>query len=163
MKKIFLVALVVSLLLVLVFGLGAYFSQKTIARKQSVTYQYGDELILHNQVNEALDYTNKVLRTDLVYALLGNRCQLPNDAKGLKSRYAAFEIEGVPVSSTPQQNPDSPSGCFVKVIYGQGSAKLDSPLLRNKLLYLEFTNGGEFVIIPAKSTLDKKYWISIKK
>ncbi|MCV2509119.1 MAG: hypothetical protein N4Q32_01620, partial [Neisseriaceae bacterium] len=75
----------------------------------------------------------------------------------LKSKYASFDIEGKPILANIN-DPYADSGCLVKITYGQGTVNNYSNEIKDKVLYLSFTNGGDFVIIPQKSTLDKRYW-----
>jgi type IV pilus assembly protein PilA len=53
-------------------------------------------------------------------------------------QYAKIEVQGTPASVLSSTQDDDPSGCFLKVTYGQGTLGTQvSSLINQKILYLD--------------------------
>ncbi|QRN41121.1 MAG: hypothetical protein GKC53_03045 [Neisseriaceae bacterium] len=137
-----------------------YISHRNISKKKINTQnQYSLDLIINNQINEAINFVDNNIASSLVQSLMENQCQLKfySRSEPLKSKYASFYIEGEPVLANID-DPYADSGCLVRITYGQGSVNNYSNEIKDKVLYLSFTNGGNFIIVPKKTTLERKQW-----
>ena len=89
-------------------------------------------------------------------ALLHEHC-VEEEKRQQRSYYASFLISGQPLP-VHLADPQSDSGCHLLIVFGQGEADDSAADIKNKRLYLYFTNRGKFLVDPKHSTLQKEYW-----
>jgi|GEM_PF-1588927 hypothetical protein len=157
MKKSLLVAVTVFVLVILVLSAEGFWAYQVIAKQQRLQLlsKPADNLIIDQQLSEVYQFSQQI-EHQITRALLHEHC-IAEEKRQQRSYYASFLVSGQPL---PEHlaDPQSDSGCHLLIVFGQGEVDDSAADIKNKRLYLYFTNGGKFLVDPKYSTLQKRYW-----
>lgn len=158
MKNNLFVAITVFVLVMLVLGAEGFWAYRVIVKQQRLQQlltRSTDALIIDQQLSEVYQFSQHIGH-QIITALLHERCTA-EETRQQRSYYASFLISGQPLP-VHLTDPQSDSGCHLLIVFGQGEADDSAADIKNKRLYLYFTNGGRLLVDPKHSTLQKEYW-----